>query len=145
MTISRNHPPTVDPSLLPRALLAPATRTVVVEASADENADGTWSTTSLTYAALALVALPGDTGEYDVIVIDPDFGICEAKFAFGDVANGSYRVVACPWSPEEDAERLAPVVQQVGEEAIENAKAFEERRRRDIAKAKAATPRAISA
>jgi hypothetical protein len=59
---------------------------------------------------------------FDVVVCDPEFGLCEASSAF-DAVNVAFRVVACPWPAEEDAERLAPVVEELRAEAIAKARA----------------------
>jgi hypothetical protein len=54
-------------------------------------------------------------------VLDPECGaLVPAREAF-DGVNVATRIVACPWPPSEDAERLADVIAQVERAAITKA------------------------
>jgi hypothetical protein len=53
---------------------------------------------------------------FDVVVNSPEHGVCDGALAFGG-SNEGYRAVACPWPPEEDPERLAPIIDELRAEA----------------------------
>jgi hypothetical protein len=59
--------------------------------------------------------------EYDAVVLDREYGVCEASFAC-EAENCSHEIVACPWPAEEDAERLKDAIERIKEQAIRNAR-----------------------
>jgi hypothetical protein len=60
--------------------------------------------------------------EYDVLVMDDEYGICAASLAF-ESSNGAYRVVVAGWPPEEDEHRLAVVIAELEAQVIAKEKA----------------------
>lgn len=51
--------------------------------------------------------------DFDVVINDEDYGICEASLALADSGNGAFRIVTAPWDPAEDDEQLAPVIAEL--------------------------------
>jgi hypothetical protein len=70
--------------------------------------------------------------EEDLLIITSDFDLCPASLALG-ACNAESRPVACPWPAEEDAERLADVIDDLKAGAIE-------KERRNLGRAPAAEP-----
>lgn len=60
----------------------------------------------------------GERVERDAIVIDDEMGLMAAEELYGDVCNLAYRIVATPWDPAEDDDRLKPAIASVQAEAI---------------------------
>jgi hypothetical protein len=58
--------------------------------------------------------------DHDVLVLDPDHGLCPARIAF-DGTNVAYQVVAAPWPPEEDDSRLREIIGLVKRDAFTKA------------------------
>lgn len=62
--------------------------------------------------------------EYDVVYLDPDFGLTEGRDIVRS-SNCAYEVVLAPWDPTRDDAELAPVVERVSVRALEKARRVE--------------------
>jgi hypothetical protein len=65
--------------------------------------------------------------ERDVLIVDPEFGVQPAEELYDDVCNVAFRIVACPWDPAEDQERLLSAIEKVQVEATERDAAWRAR------------------
>jgi hypothetical protein len=61
-----------------------------------------------------------DLIDFDVVIYDPQYGICQASFAL-EGSNCVDKAVPCPWPPDEDAQRLAPLIANLRSEARKKA------------------------
>lgn len=54
-----------------------------------------------------------DLHQFDVIVVDDSEGLVgPASRLFGRVEHGDYRIVSCPWPPEQDEARLKDDIEE---------------------------------
>jgi hypothetical protein len=76
--------------------------------------------TAATHAAMTELGWHHDPNVYatiEAIVAHEEFGLVGTEVGHFDHDNSAHEVVACPWPPDEDEERLAPdrLVEQVAE------------------------------
>lgn len=114
-------------------LVSPAVRMVVVSSivyrSGDEIRGEHEIHPVLSIQAKALRRPEFDEIEYDAIIYDSEYGICDAEFAFHSDSE-AYETVPCPWPESEDEVRLADVIERTQNEAIRKMKQYEQSSKR---------------
>jgi hypothetical protein len=68
---------------------------------------------------------------YDVLIHDNEFGLANLSL-LGDGVNVAHTIAVCPWDSTEDEVRLADLIRETEQEAIEKSKAWERQTRRTL-------------